>query len=327
MIASPDLTGLGGWAALLIGMTLSFIYSGMETGNYVVNKIRLELRAEAGQRRAVRLHGLLAKPDTPLIVVLIGNNLANYLASAGMFLIVQSEAYAALILTPLVFVFCELLPKNLFHRHGESLAYVFGGFLSLSRRLFAATGLVVLIRGIVWLVTRLFGHGPTGVSGALGGGRWQMAILLAEGRASGALTHAQSLIAERVVNIGQVGLRDVMVPLEKAAMVSELATKEQLHRLLADGCPSRLGVFRDDRDNIVGVLNVYEALLDESGAEPSSHVGPAVRLPESLSVTEALVRLQHQRAVVGIVCSEKDRAVGLLGVRDLVEEIVGELAE
>lgn len=327
MIASLDLTGLCGWAALLIGMTLSFLYSGMETGNYVVNKIRLELRAEAGQRRAVRLHALLAETDTPLIVVLVGNNLANYLASVGMFLIVQSEAYSALILTPLVFVFCELLPKNLFHRHGESLAYVFGGFLSLSRRLFAATGLVGLIRGIVWLVTRLVGRGPTGVSGALGGGRWQMASILAEGRASGALTHAQSLIAERVVNIRQIGLRDVMVPLEEAALVSESVTKEQLRRLLTEGCPSRLGVFRDGRDDIVGVLNVYEALLDETGAPPSSHAAPAVRLPEGLSVTEALVQLQLQRAVVGIVCSEKDRVVGLVGVRNLVEEIVGELAE
>jgi len=154
-----------------------------------------------------------------------------------------------------------------------------------------------------------------------------MASLLAEGRASGALTHAQSLIAERIVSIGQVDVRDVMVPLEKAVVVSESVTKDELRRLLADRCPERLGVYRDAKDNVIGVLNVYDALLDESGPGPSAHIAPAVRLDEGLTVTKALVQLQLRRAAVGVVCGPKGRVVGLVTLRNLVEEIVGELAE
>ena len=100
---------LTAWAPLLAGMGLSFLYSGLETGTYTVNKIRLELRAESPGGRARRLHGLLRDPGKPLLVVLIGNNLANYLASAGMVALVRSEWTAVLLLTPMVLIFCELL--------------------------------------------------------------------------------------------------------------------------------------------------------------------------------------------------------------------------
>ena len=324
---------LAGWACLLAGMALSFLYSGVETGTYVVNKIRLDLRAEAGDRRARRLRTMLRKPGPPLVVVLIGNNLANYLASAGMVIILttrgiaRSDWYAVAILTPLVFVFCELLPKNLFHRHGETLAYVFSGFLDLSRRLFTAVGLMIMVRGLMWVVFSLGGRRLRHADGPLADGERHIDGILAEGRASGALTPAQQAIAERVVNIGRVRLRDVMVPLERAALVPESVTVEELRELLASSDHPRFGVYSGGRENVVGLLNAYDVLLDQTGAPPSSHVTPLAKLPADLGVTEALVTLQRRRTVVGFVFSPEGRCLGLVSVKDLVEEIVGELEE
>ena len=324
---------LAGWACLMAGMVLSFLYSGVETGTYVVNKIRLDLHAEAGNRRARRLRAMLRDPGRPLVVVLIGNNLANYLASAGMVLVLTARGvahtdwYSVAILTPLVFVFCELVPKNLFHRHGETLAYVFSGFLDLSRRLFTSVGLVFMVRGVIWLVFRLGGRRLTRSEGHLAGGERRIEDILAEGRASGALTHAQQVIAERVVNIRRVHLRDVMVPLEQAALVSESVTVEELRELLASSDHPRFGVHSGDRENVIGLLNAYDVLLDETGAPPSSHMTPPAKLPADLSVTEALVTLQRRRTVVGFVFSPDGRCLGLVSVKDLAEEIVGELEE
>ncbi len=332
MIAALDILELGGWSALAAGMVLSFLYSGLETGTYTVNKIRLDLRAESGLRRAVRLRAMQRRPGKALIVLLVGNNFANYLASAGLVLLLTRRqsphvnAYAAAILTPLIFTFCELLPKHLFYRHGEALTYAFSGFLRLSQWVFTAVGLVWLIQALVWAVTRLAGRQLGPYESPLMRGQ-HIASILAEGRASGALTHAQSIIADRVVNLARVRLRDVMVPLEKAVLLPESFTVVQLQQVLRETGHPRVGIYSGPRDNLVGVLNIYDVLLDESGAPPASHVRPPLTLPEHTGIPEALLALQRRRAVMALVVSREGQCVGLATVKDLVEEIVGEIRE
>ncbi len=333
MIASTYMVLIVGWAMLLVGMALSFLYSGLETGCYVVNKIRLDLRADSGNRSARRLLAIHRRPGRALIVLLVGNNLANYLASAGMVVILtyrgclHADWYSVAILTPVIFIFCELLPKNLFHRHGETLVYAFSGFLEFSRRVFSAAGLMGMIRGLMWSVMKLAGR------------RWgsqEMPLLhsrhvtgiLAEGRASGALTHTQSAIAERIVNISRVRMHDVMVPLAGAVLVEESASVEQVRELLRLHEHPRFGVYSGERNNIVGVLNAYDVLLDDApDVSVAAHIGPPLTLGEHLGVIEALIRMQQRREVMGLVVSQAGGYVGLVTIKDLVEEIVGELEE
>ncbi len=335
MIASAYMVLAAGWAMLLVGIVLSFLYSGIETGCYVVNKIRLDLRAESGNRSARRLLTIHNRPGKALVALLVGNNFANYLASAGMVVILtqhgwlHADWYSVAILTPVIFIFCELLPKNLFHRHAETLVYAFSGFLGFSLWVFSALGLTGMIRGLMWSVTKLVGR------------RWrpqEMPLLtsrhvtgiLAEGRAGGALTHTQSAIAERIVNISRVRMRDVMIPLDKAVLVEESASVERVRELLRLHGHPRFGVYSPNgagggRDNIVGVLNAYDVLLDNSGSKPAAHITPPLTLGEHLGVTEALVRMQQRREMMGLVVSRTGEHVGLVTVRDLVSEIVGEL--
>ncbi len=332
MIAALNMAAAAGWAMLLSGMTLSFLYSGLETGTYAVNKIRLDLRAESGSRRASRLRRLQRHADRSLIAILVGNNLANYLASAGMVLVLTTRRwprpdwYAVAILTPLIFIFCELLPKYLFHRHGETLTYVFSQFLGFSQRLFTAVGVVGLIRASVWAVMRLAGRRPGPQDSPLARGR-HIGSILDEGRASGALSHTQSIIAQRVVNIRRVRLRDVMVPLARAVVVSEATTPDELRELLRASGHPRVGVYAGRRENIVGVLNIYDVLLDQSGSPPSAHVRPPLVLPEHLGVIEVMFELQRRREAMCFVVSAEGQCLGVASVKDLVEEIVGELEE
>jgi len=315
---------LMGWAALLAGMALSFLYSGLETGTYTVNKIRLELRAESGGPVARRLHALLRDPGKPLLVVLIGNNLANYLASAGMVWLVVNEWTAVLILTPLVLVFCELLPKNLFRRHGETLTYALSWFLELSAWLFTVTGVVALSRLLVWAVLRIAGREAEDRNAPLSpGGR--IGAILTEGRASGAITATQTRIARRVVNVSRARVEDVMAPLAEAVLVDRDADAETVRRLLAEHGHPRLGVYEGDRWNIIGMLNAYEALLDETGAPPAAHVTDALSVRADAGILETLVAMQAGRKGIAVVADANGRSVGLVTARDLVDEIIGEL--
>jgi len=332
MIASANAYELSAWAALAGGMTLSFLYSGLETGVYAVSKIRLDLRAEAGGGAPRRLKAALRDGREVLAVLLIGNNAANYLASAGMVGLLTSRRVggadwvSAAILTPVIFVFCEVLPKNLFHRHSETLTYALSRFLAISRWTFKAIGLVGTVRAIVQAVLRLAGRRLGPHDSPLGGAQ-RIAAILAEGRASGVVTHDQSLIAERVVNIENVRLADVMVPIGRAVLADRHASPEDLRALMARHGHPRVAVYEGQPDHIVGALNIYDVLLDETGRPPAEHVTTPPALPQTLSVIEAMVALQRRREVLAFVTDADGGCVGLITTKDLLEEIVGELAE
>jgi putative hemolysin len=110
--------------------------------------------------------------------------------------------------------------------------------------------------------------------------------------------------------------------------VVDASTKaDELRELLRASGHPRVGVYSERPDNIVGVLNIYDVLLDQSGAPPSAHVRAAMMFPEHLGVIEALFELQRRREALSFVVSADGQCLGVASVKDLVEEIVGELEE
>lgn len=152
------------WLALLIAcMALSALLSGMETGLYVLNKIRLDLRAEAGSRRARILRDLLSNPGDLLATLLVGNNIANYgatFAVSAMYLLSgagggKAEFYTLATVTPLLFVMCESIPKSVFQRLAETLVYRLAVLLSAIRLILNALGLVWMVQRLSHLLLRV----------------------------------------------------------------------------------------------------------------------------------------------------------------------------
>ena len=333
MIASIQSGEIVGWIALTGGLTLSFLYSGLETGSYVVNKIRLDLLSEAGERRAVRLQSALRGKYEPLGVLLIGNNLANYLASAGIVMILSSRRWAhpewsaTFILTPIVFVFCELLPKSLFQRYGETITYRLSSFLNQSRRVFTLVGLVGLLGLTVRVIIRCLGKRLDSSSDDPFEGISRIGAIIAEGRASGAITQTQSVMAHRIVNISNVTLSDVMVPIDRAILVPQQADSNVIRELLKQHGHPRMGVYSASRDNIVGVVNAYKVLLSQADLPIVEQMDEPVKLPERMNIIEALIEMRQSRTVIAFVVGRSGKCVGLVTMKDLVEEIVGELEE
>jgi len=320
--ASP---GWIAWPIVLVAATaLSALFSGLETGVYVLNKVRLDLRAEAGGRDAQRLRRLLKKPNNLLAVLLIGTNIASYavaFALTAMFDLAgmgrATEWYSLAVGTLLLFVLGDTVPKTVFHRLAETLTYRLGWTLSVADVLFKVAGLSYFMRAASWLVMLpVRARQRAAAEGRLGD-------IFAEGQASGVLTHTQAVMVDRVMNIADMTLADVMVPIDKAICIRRDTTREALMQMLRKHNYSRVPVL-DDSGDAVGILDVYDVLIDESVAVPAERMTAPLKLPAGMAVTEALYRLQRSREMMAIVQPD-GRPVGIVTIKDLVEEIVGEL--
>jgi len=325
VIAAAWTTWAFWWAVLAVATAFVALFCGLETGIYVLNKIRLDLRAEAGDRRARRLRRMLARPNNLLAVLLIGTNVSSYAATFAvttMFVLAGSgdaaEWYALAVATPLLFILGESVPKDVFQRLTETLVYRLSGLLAAADVVFKVTGLSPLVRGISWLV--MF---PLRRRGSRGEER--LRAIFAEGAAAGVLTHTQTAMVDRVMRIGDVPLAEVMVPIEQVAWIAPETRRDEMLEIVRRRSYSRLPV-RNAAGEIVGVLDVYDVLAEPDVSRPAERMGPAFSLAASTPVPEALYHMQRAGEMM-VVVRYGDRPVGIATIKDLVEEIVGELEE
>jgi len=330
MIAlAGEISVWGGWVlAAVCGVVMCAIYCGLETGIYVLNKVRLDLHAEEGRNSARQLKTMLGRPNNLLAVLLIGTNISAYLttfAISAMFLLAgaghQTEWYTIATATPLLFVIGESVPKNVFQRAGESLVYRLTWVLHVSRVVFNALGLAPLVQGFAWICLRIL----PGKSVQQDSGRQYLLTIVADSAASGVLTHNQTVMADRVMHIGQVTLDQVMTPIDRVETMGPETTRDELLGSLAGHDFSRLPVI-DSAGAIVGVINIYDVLLDESVSQPAGVMTTPPDLPSETTVTDALYHMRQANAAMAVVTDNPGRHVGIVTIKDLVEEIVGELA-
>ena len=335
MIALAEWTSWLIWSALVVlGVGLGALYAGLETGIYVLNKIRLDLRAEAGSAPARILHRHLGDSDNLLAVLLVGTNVCGYVttfAISAMFVLAgaaqRAEWYTLAVATPLMFLFRESVPKNVFQRLAERLVYRFAWLLAVSSAVFNLIGLAPLVRGFSRLVMRLLPFDRRRR------GRHQgLDAIMAEGAACGLLTHFQSLMAYRVMNIADVRLAQVMTPMPRVVSASRDVTAQEFLSLLR-GHDYRRVPLLDRHGQVVGIVDIYDVLTDADRVDPADPADPAEKmvppfvLAADMTVTDALYRMQRAHAAMAIVRDKADKHLGLVTVKDLVEEIVGELSE
>jgi len=316
------------WSLLLAaGVIMTGFYCGMETGIYVLNKIRLDLSAESGRRSARLLRRILDKPATMLAVLLVGTNLGSYLATfavTAMFVQAGAERaaewYSLAIATPVLFILAESVPKNVFQRLAESLVYRCAWLLEVSSLVLNACGAAPLVRGFAALMLRIFGANGNNRPLSQRG----LAALVAEGHASGVLTHFQSMMVDRVIRIREVTLRDAMVPLAQVIKASRDASVEEIMTLIKGHHYTRLPLL-EESGQVVAILDTYKVIAAPRTVSLSDEAGEPLILSGDLVVTDALYRMQRAHAAMAVVADRDARHIGIVTIKDLVEEIVGEL--
>ena len=326
----------GLYLVALAGMAISFLASAVETGSYRANRIRLRLRADAGDRRATAVLALLRDLRGLIVTILVTNNVANFIVTAALTTVVaqaavtRSDLFVELVSTaiaaPLLFVFCELLPKNIFAFNPEDRLCRLAAATRAAYRALSYIGLVPALKGLTTLILRLARTTAAGGANPFNP-RQRLRALVQESAADGIISGYQSELVEKVLALREQPVRKVMIPLAQAVSVPVHIGRDDFLALARRHAYTRLPVYEGARESIVGIVRTDDVLAAEGGPLDLSAVmvRNVLSVPGDLAVSQAMFRMQRARAAMAIVRDARDRAVGIITVKDLVEEIVGEL--
>lgn len=312
---------------ILLVLVASAIFSGSETGLYSLSKPRLDLEIGDGEPGAERVKQLFERRSAILITILIGNNLAveamTLLAEAlvehhelGDW---QRNLFLSLLLTPLIFFFGELLPKDLFRRRPHVLMRL-------------AAPILLFFRILVWPLERIL-HGLTTLLERLAGlgheelirlpSRLEVLGVIAEGRAVGALEPHAEVLARNALLLRTIPVTRAMIPWRQVATIESLLPAEAWRSAVAAAPFTRLPVVAQGR--VEGYLHQLDVLRLGPDADVAGCVRPIHFLAPEISVDRALTRLRGAGARAAVV-GTADEPLGLVTVKDLVEEISGDLS-
>ena len=317
---SPWTTALAAAGLLLF----SAIFSGAETGVYSISRVRLEAEAQEGRRSARLLARLLRDDAALLITLLIGQNLVLELLTLLFESSVERsglpdyahELAAAVLLTPLVFLFGELIPKDLFRRRPHSLLALVAPVISVFRWL--ASPLAWPLALIALGLERLLGLRKEDFARILR--REEMVELLAESRRAGSLAPQAEELANNVLVLRHTPLARVAIPWERVEWVDLDRGEAEARAAVASSNFTRLpvsGTGPDKKRAVVGYLHQLDVLGSPPGAPLQASIRPLLELPPDLPLDRAVARLQaaaQRLAVVGNLRSPK----GLVSLMDLL---------
>jgi CBS domain containing-hemolysin-like protein len=316
-----------GLVLALLGLCVlgSAIYSGSETGLYSLSRLRVEAEVRNGSRSARLVQRLLHDERGLLLTLLIGNNLMLQLcADLGEDLTTRfgvPPAWRELVLsglmTPFLFVFAELVPKDLFHRRPHALVGYTAPLVAASKLVFLP--LVLVLRGCVLVIEKAL-RIPAGSQH----GSWRESLLDVLGESEAAVTPATESMVQNVLELRSTPVERVMVPWSKVRRLEASESPERQAAAL-EACPFSRLVVVDGRGAAVGYVHLLEVLGDPARRPPLDHLRPLITLGADLSLDRALARLRAEGQRLAVV-GRREAPLGLVTVKDLVEEISGELS-
>lgn len=323
------------WAGVgLLGLIGSALTSGMEMGFYSLNRVRLDLRAQraaAGlttDRAALHVRRELDHPDRLLTTLLVLNNIFNSLVATAATAFTDAlgwplwaiAAANIAVLTPLLLVVGDAVPKEVFRLGADTLTYRLAFLVRWSRLLLTWCGLVPLVVGCGRVVERLGGLRQN--VDVLEEPRQRLAALLAESAGAGVLSESQSTLVDRALSLGRLRVRDEMVPWARVHTVPSHADPAAALVSIGPHAHAWYPVV-DPKGRVVGVVRLTDLCL-KPGAGLSGLIRRPARVDPSTSIVHAMSALRGAEAPVGIV-EDHGRPVGMVALRDLAEPLIGDL--
>lgn len=339
-------------SALLLA---SGYFSGMEIGLYALNRVRHRIRLRQGEARAQTVQEFLQRPERFISTVLVGNNIVNatmtalvtfffvrWLQESSSIAIVLSggltaggigssllavgahaEFLTTLCISPAIFMLGEVAPKDLCRRHADFLVYRLGGFTSLVTIALRPLSWPLEIASR-WIQRRLL---PQHENQEATGGADFLVHVLSSGAEAGVLTDYQDRMARNVVALRGRRLAEVMIPRREVVSVDATASTESARDVARNKGVTRLPVIDRPRNEWLGIVDVFDLwLTDDQSATMRERCRSVPRLPPHLTVEVAIGRIRRSRQPLAFVV-QGNRCIGLVTLKDLVEEIVGELQD
>jgi CBS domain containing-hemolysin-like protein len=327
------------WAmvcAVIVGTLGQALFAGLETGLYTVNRVRLRVRSSRKEKpdgAARVLAGEVVLLPEVLPALLIGYNLTGALASYGLTVLLTDQGLGKwsllivnlLVVTPVMFVVADMLPKELFRADADMLMYSAAWMVRGWRLLLRYTGVLPAVQwlahGLSKVLVRKAGASPEAVGTEMEQTRGHIHALLKEGATHGVMSEAQLTLVDRAFGLRESDVSDEMIPWSRCRVIQRSWTREAVLSYLQKNPYSRFPVA--DGSRLIGVVEHVEICLSE-GKPVEQLMKPAVRLAASVPVRDAMRTLMSEGERMAVVM-EGGRPIGLVTMKDLVEPLTGEL--
>ncbi|MDG2087198.1 MAG: CNNM domain-containing protein [Arenicellaceae bacterium] len=318
-------------ALLLVALIVtSACFSASETAMMAINRYRIKHKAQTGHRPSILIDELLQAPDRLLSTILIGNNIANISATA-LATIIGLKLYgdvgiaiATAILVLIILVFAEVAPKTLAATRPELIAYPAAYVLKFLQTAFSP---------VIWLVNicsnrflKIFGVSLESRGSSLNPDELRAAVIESKGLINE--NHHKMLL--RIFEFDKMCVDDVMVPRQELETVDINDSWEEVVDQLATSHHTRILIYKDHIDNLLGVIHMRQLFHLSQSPEGlncdtvTEMIQPPYFLPESTTLSSALLQLQEQKYKFGVVVDEYGDIEGIITIEEIIEEIVGD---
>lgn len=315
---------------LVILVFLSAFFSSAETALTTVNQIKIRGLAEDGNRKAKRLLKIKEDSAKMLSAILIGNNIVNLTASSlATALAIDMGGYAAgiatAILTVVILIFGEITPKTMATIYSEKMSFTYCSIIWYLMKLFTPIIFIVnkLSQGVLFLL-RVNAKKSMQTMTEL-----ELRTIVDVSHENGVIEQEEREMINNVVDFGDSLAKDIMIPRIDMCCAHASMTYQELLDLFREDMFTRLPVYEDDSDNVIGIVNIKDMLFYED--REHFQVSHIMREPhftyEYKKTSDLMMEMREGSIPMAIVLDEYGATAGLVTLEDLIEEIVGEIRD
>lgn len=314
---------------LLLLLFLSAFFSSAETAMTTVNKIRMRTLAEEGNKRAKTLLHITENSGKMLSAILIGNNIVNLSAASLTTTLAYSlggsfVAIASGILTLLILLFGEITPKTMATIHAEKISLAYAPIVSIFMKLM--TPLIAIVNGMAMGILTLLRVDPNAKRTLMTEN--ELRTIVDVSHEEGVIESEEKEMIYNVFDLGDAKAKDVMVPRVHVTFADVESTYDELIAIFREDKFTRLPVFEETTDQVIGTINMKDLLLYDTNKH-DFHVRDILREAyftyEYKNTAELLIEMRQASFNIAIVLDEYGETAGLITLEDLLEEIVGEI--
>lgn len=322
------------FGAVIFLLLLSAFFSGSETALTAASRVRLTALEKNGNKRAGLVNRIRAKKDRMIGALLLGNNLVNILASAlatSVMISVFGEAgvvYATLFMTMMVLIFAEVLPKTYAFHHADKMSMRIAPIIKLVIIVFAP-----ITEAVTWIVRRVLRVFGIDISKVSAGSHLELmrGVIEMHDGPEEEITQQRAMLRS-ILDLADVDLEEIMIHRKNVSMINADDPIDQIVDAVLDSPYTRLPLWKDNPDNVVGVLHVKMLLraMRENRADIFSINITDVALdpwfvPESTTLYDQLQAFRERQEHFALVVDEYGALQGIVTLEDILEEIVGQI--
>jgi CBS domain containing-hemolysin-like protein len=321
---------------ILFLILLSAFFAGTETGFYRISRLQIRIGSEKGKPSYKILFKIIQDGQGLMLSLLLGNNLVNNLMT-GLLTVIFIQAtsqehlagiYATAVLTPVLFIFGEMIPKNLFYHKANNYIPAMAWLNWFFYRLFKLVGAVWFLKNSSRILSKILRLKVDTTEVVDTSKRQQVHQIIHETREEGLLSGNQKKMMGRLIEIPLMPISEVMVKLNNVEMVSVGTNRKTLFEHLKKSHFTRQLVYQGTRNQILGYIHISHLLAQNISFENlHNKMTPLLNIDQKTSIIDAINLLsdKHERmALVVATFRSESRPLGIITIQDLIEEITGE---